>query len=70
VLLRGSTVIPYCLNWADQRQFRHLSFSAQRGLDDCEQRARKALRDNPAEVVKLDLRMKHTREFIFHYNPV
>lgn len=69
VPLRGSTVIPYCLNWADSRQFRHLSFNTQRGLDDCERRARMALRDNPLEVAKLDLRMKHTREFIFHYNP-
>jgi hypothetical protein len=69
VPLRGSSVIPYCLNWADHRQFNYLSFSARRGLDDCEQRARKSLRGNPVEMAKLDLRMKHTREFVFHYNP-
>jgi hypothetical protein len=68
VPLRGSAVVPYCLNWADKRQFSHLHFSAERGLDDCEHRARNALRDNAAEIEKLDLRMKHTRDFIFHYN--
>jgi hypothetical protein len=68
VPLRGSNAIPYCLNWADRRQFRPLSFNARRGLDDCEQRARKSLKGNSAELAKLDLRMKHTREFILHYN--
>ncbi len=69
VPLRGSTAIPFCLNWADKHQFRHISFNAERGLADCEMRARKALSDNLTETAKLDLRMKHTREFIRHYNP-
>jgi len=68
VPLRGSTVIPYCLNWADKRQFHYLSFNAERGLAECEERARNSLRDNPAELAKLEIRMKHTREFIRHYN--
>jgi hypothetical protein len=67
--LRGSTELPYCLNWADKLQFGHISFSLKRGLADCEQRVHAALRDNPTEVAKLNLRMKHTREFIYHYNP-
>lgn len=70
VALRGSTVIPYCLNWADKQQFYYLSFSAERGLADCERRARDSLHNNPAELAKLDLRMKHTREFIHRYNPL
>jgi hypothetical protein len=68
VPLRSSNVIPYCLNWADKRQLHYLSFSAERGLADCEHRARKSLHDNSAELAKLDLRIKHTREFIRHYN--
>jgi hypothetical protein len=69
VPLRGTTVIPYCLNWADREQFRPISFDAEMGLADCEQRARASLHDNPTELAKLDLRMKHTREFIRYYNP-
>ena len=68
VPLRSSTMIPYCLNWADKRQFRDHSFSAECGLVDCEQRARSSLHGNRAELTKLDLRLKHTREFILHYN--
>ena len=68
VPLKEPTETPYCLNWADERYFRDRSFSAERGLADCEQRARNSLRDNPKELAKLDLRMKHTREFIRHYN--
>jgi hypothetical protein len=66
--LRGSKSFPYCLNWADVAQFRHVSFSAPQGLADCERRARAALRDNPMELEKLTIRMKHTRDFIRHYN--
>jgi hypothetical protein len=68
VPLRGSTVIPYCLNWADKRQLHYLSFNAEWGLAECEERARNSLRGNPAELAKLEIRMKHTREFIRHYN--
>ncbi len=67
--LNGSSVFPYCLNWADKHQLGDISFSAERGLSDCERRARKALHDDPKEIAKLDLRMKHTRDFISHYNP-
>lgn len=68
VPLRSSTVIPFCLNWADKRQFRGTSFNAERGLADCERRARSSLRDNHRELEKLDLRMRLTREFIHYYN--
>ncbi|MBI2841667.1 MAG: hypothetical protein HYX75_25405 [Acidobacteria bacterium] len=68
VPLRDSSVIPYCLNWADKRRFHYLSFSAERGLADCEQRARASLVDNATELTKLERRMRHTREFISHYN--
>jgi hypothetical protein len=68
VPLRESTVIPYCLNWADEAQFRRLSFNTERGLADCEDRARKALVGNLRGAGKLGLRLKHTREFMAHYN--
>jgi hypothetical protein len=68
VPLRNSTDFPYCLNWADKRQFAERSFNAERGLADCEQRARMALRDNDSEITKLELRMRHTREFVHYYN--
>lgn len=68
VPLRDSSVIPYCLNWADKRRLRHLSFNAEWSLTKCEERARNSLRESPAELAKLDIRMKHTREFIRHYN--
>lgn len=68
VPLRGSNVIPFCLNWADKHRFNYISFNAERGLDDCEKRARKSLLNNPKELDKLDLRMKLTREFVQYYN--
>lgn len=68
VPLRDSTLVPYCLNWADKRHFRNFSFSAERGLATCEERARRSLRDRPLELAKLEIRMKHTRDFIRHYN--
>lgn len=68
VPLRGTDEVPYCLNWGDKGQFSHISFSAERGLADCDKRARKALAGNAAELKKLERRVKNTREFLLHYN--
>lgn len=68
VPLRGTDEVPYCLNWGDKGQFGHISFSAERGLADCEKRARESLAGNTGELEKLERRMKNTREFLLHYN--
>jgi len=68
VPLRGSTQIPYCLNWADKTQLTGVSFDTDRGLDDCYQRASKTLAGNVAETDKLRIRVEHTRTFLAHYN--
>ncbi len=68
VPLRGNETRPYCLNWADKAQFKHISFDAEQGLADCEQRARASLIDNPVELEKLSQRVRNTLEFIRHYN--
>ena len=68
VPLRDTTIIPYCLNWADKHQGFASLYSTRYGLASCEQRARKALVDNPTELEKLERRIKHTKEFILHFN--
>jgi hypothetical protein len=68
VPLRKSTHIPFCLNWADKTQLTGVSFNTDRGLDDCHQRALKALAGNIAETEKLRVRVEHTRAFLAHYN--
>ncbi len=68
VPLRGTGARPYCLNWPDIAQFRHISFNAERGLADCERRARESLKDDPVELQKLSRRVRNTLEFIRHYN--
>ena len=68
VPLRESAVVPYCINWADETQFRRQSFNTERGLADCYQRAHKALAGNLRESAKLLVRIEHTREFLAYYN--
>lgn len=68
VPLRGTNKMPYCLNWADKKQFSHISFNAERGINDCEQRARAALGSDTQELKKLERRVENTRAFIRHYN--
>jgi hypothetical protein len=68
VPLPDSSRVPYCLNWADKCQFEHIVFDAERGLADCERRARRSLEGDPTELEKLSRRVSITREFIRHYN--
>lgn len=49
----------YCINWADEAQFRRHSFNTKLGLADCYQRAQKALAGDVREAEKLRVRIKH-----------
>ena len=68
VPLKDSTEYPFCINWADPNTFRNMSFSAERGLAECEQRATKTIQDNQCELNKLARRVKNTRDFLRYYN--
>ena len=68
VPLRNSSDYPFCLNWADPNTFRNISFGAEHGLAECEQRAIKAIRNDPNELNKLVRRVANTRGFLRHYN--
>lgn len=68
VPLRGTSELPYALNWTDREFFRHISFNAERGLDDCERRGLNSLKENEEELKKLTRRMENTRAFVRYYN--
>ena len=70
VPLSGTSEVPYALNWADKEFFSHISFNAERGLDDCERRAFNSLTENEKELKKLIRRMENTRAFVRHYNSI
>lgn len=68
VPLRHSIKRPFCINWG-HTQFIHGSFNALKSLEDCYRRGANSLVGNKEELEKLDRRIRHTYQFLTHYNP-
>lgn len=60
--------LPYCINWANKR-YLNASFNAMSSIETCYKRGLESLKENPKELVKLERRIKNTKNFLEYYNP-
>ena len=67
-LRSNSNKKPYCINWAN-KNYLNASFSAMKSIELCYKRGLESLKENPKELVKLERRIKNTKDFLEYYNP-
>jgi len=67
-LRSNSNKKPYCINWAN-KNYLNASFDAMRSIELCYKRGLESLKENPKELVKLERRIKNTKDFLEYYNP-
>jgi len=67
-LRSNSNKKPYCINWAN-KNYLNASFSAMKSIELCYKRGLESLKENPKELVKLERRIKNTKNFLEYYNP-
>ena len=67
-LRSNSNKKPYCINWANKK-YLNASFNAMKSIELCYKRSLESLKENPKELVKLERRIKNTKDFLEYYNP-
>lgn len=67
-LRSNSNKKPYCINWAN-KNYLNASFSAMKSIELCYKRGLESLKENPKELVKLERRIKNTKNILEYYNP-
>jgi len=67
-LRSNSNKKPYCINWAN-KNYLNASFNAMKSIELCYKRSLESLKENPKELVKLERRIKNTKDFLEYYNP-
>ena len=67
-LRSNSNKKPYCINWAN-KNYLNASFNAMKSIELCYKRSLESLKENPKELVKLERRIRNTKNFLEYYNP-